>query len=246
MRAAAPRLLLGALLAWELAACSDSSGPNRPAVSLSFASQASPAIVTEASTGYNVTVTSGNNTLVITKAQVVLRELELKLSASTACADGEADDDCEEIKLAPMLVDLPVTTGVVTALTASIPAGTYSEIEFDIHKPGDDALDAAFKAANPAFANISVRVEGTYNGQPFVFTSTANESVELEFTPAVVIDESNNNVTVLVDLRSWFRASDGALIDPATANPGQPNASLVASNIKASLDAIEDDDEDGR
>lgn len=240
------RLPLGALMLGGLAACGDSSGPNRQAVSVSFSSQAPAAVVAEASPSYNITVTSGNNTLVITKAQLVLRELELKLSASTACADGEADDDCEEIKLAPMLVDLPVTTGVVTALSASIPAGTYSEIEFDIHKPGDDALDAAFKAANPAFANISVRVEGTYNGQPFVFTSTANESVELEFTPPVVIDGSNNNVTILVNLRNWFMTSSGALIDPATANPGQPNASLVASNIKASLDAIEDDDEDGR
>lgn len=240
------RLPLGALVLGGLAACGDSSGPNRQAVSVSFSSQAPAAVVAEASPSYNITVTSGNNTLVITKAQLVLRELELKLSASTACADGEAADDCEEIKLAPMLVDLPVTTGVVTALSASIPAGSYSEIEFDIHKPGDDALDAAFKAANPAFANISVRVEGTYNGQPFVFTSTANESVELEFTPPVVIDGSNNNITILVNLRNWFRTSSGALIDPATANPGQPNASLVASNIKASLDAIEDDDEDGR
>jgi hypothetical protein len=53
-------------------------------------------------------------------------------------------------------------------------------------------------------------------------------------------------VTVQVDLRTWFRNSDGSIINPATANPGQPNASLVASKIRASLKSFEDDDKDGK
>lgn len=237
----APLVLLGAL------ACGDSAGLNNRPVSLSFASQVpAPAVAAYGAPSYSITVTEGANTLVITKAQLVLREIELKTAATATCADDVGADDCDEIELDPVLVDLPVTAGVVSPITASVPEGTYREIEFDIHKPGDDAKDLAFKAANPAFADISIRVEGTYNGQPFVFTSTANEGVELEFNPPVVIDASNNNVTITVDVGGWFRDANGNLINPATANPGQPNASIVASRIKASLDAFEDDDEDGQ
>ncbi|MEO5568856.1 MAG: hypothetical protein ABIR92_10200 [Gemmatimonadaceae bacterium] len=231
-------VLVGAL---SLSACGDSTSPNSRAVSLSFSSQAAAA-----GANFDVIVVSGANTLVITKAQMVLREIELKQSASAACGNDDAVDDCDEIELGVRLIDLPVTAGLTTALTASIPEGTYREIEFEIHKPSGDAKDAAFKAANPAFADISIRVEGTYNGQQFVFTSAVSQDVELEFNPPVVVTAANNNVTIQVDLSRWFKTSTGALIDPSTANPGQPNVSLVSANIKASLKAVEDDDKDGR
>ena len=34
-------------------------------------------------------------------------------------------------------------------------------------------------------------------------------------------------------------------VDPASANPGQPNESVVANNIQTSFDAFEDDNDDG-
>ena len=232
------------LVAVGIAACGDSSTtPNTRPVALSFTSRAA----TTLGANFDITVTSGTNTLVITKAQLVVRKIKLKLSATTACADDDTSpDDCNEMELAPRLVDLPVTDVLATAINASIPEGTYRKIEFRIHKPGDDAPDAAFKLANPNFANSSVRVEGTFNGQPFVFTSAVNEKVELEFNPPVVITNTNNNVTIQVDVPTWFRNTDGTIISPATANPGQPNASIVASKIKASLKGFKDDDKDGK
>ena len=230
-------VLVGAL---GLSGCGNGTGPNSGQVALSFSSQAT------APATFDITVTSGGNTLVITKAQMVLREIELKQSTTAACGNDEAVDDCDELELGAMLIDLPVTAGLTSALTASIPEGTYREIEFEIHKPGDDAKDVAFKAANPLFANISIRVQGTYNGQPFVFTSAVSQDVELEFNPPVVIAAGSNNVTIQVDLTRWFKNSSGALIDPNTANPGLSNASLVAANIKASLRALDDDDKDGK
>lgn len=229
-----------------LAAC-DSTGTGRENVTLSFSTKSPAAAVVGAGDdiGYSITVTSGANTLVISKAQLVLRELELKVSGSTSCATGTASDSCEEIELGPMLIDLPVTDVVASPISAQVPAGEYREIEFDIRRPGTDPADQAFVAANPNFNNVSIRLEGTYNGTPFVFTSELDQEVQIDFNPPVVITEGNNNVTIAVDLRSWFRNADGSLISPATANPGQPNASIVAEKIKVSLRAFEDDDKSG-
>ena len=162
-----------------LAAC-DSTSVDRKIVNVSFATQASAS----AAAALDVTVGDGTNSLVITKAQIVVRKLELKSSDVTSCADEEDDnpssDDCEEVKAGPMLVDLPLTAGATSELTASIPAGTYRELEFQVHKPTSTPADQAFVAANPNFANASIRVEGTYNGTPFVFTSAMTDVFELE------------------------------------------------------------------
>jgi len=233
------------LLALTTAAC-DSTDTGRQAMGISFSTKAAALAVASAQpASFNITVTNGANTLVITKAQLVLRELELKLSATSTCEQGTVEDSCEEIELGPMLIDLPVTDAVLTPITTQVPAGTYREIEFDIRRPGTDPADVAFVTTNPNFNNVSIRVEGTYNGTPFVFTSELDQEVQIDFNPPVVITEGNNNATIAVNIRSWFTNADGTLISPATANPGQPNASIVSEKIKVSLRAFEDDDKDG-
>ena len=230
-----------------LAACGDSSSPNSRPVSLSFSSQAPAVAVANVSAVKDVTVTIGANTLVITKAQLVVRSIKLKQTTTQICSDDDAiADDCDEVKLAPMLVDLPLTANGVTTLTASIPEGTYREISFKIHKPSDsDASDVAFRAANPTFATTSIRVEGTFNGQSFVYTSDLSETMELEFATPVVINADNQNVTVQFDLSSWFKVN-GQVINPTTANKGGVNENAVKANTRVSLHAIEDEDKNGR
>jgi hypothetical protein len=237
-----PGLALSALLAIT-AACDSTSPGDRVGVGISFSSKAAAA---GPRASMAITMTSGANTLVITKAQLVLRELELKLAESSSCATGTGADDCEEIELGPMLIDLPVTDAIATPITAQVPPGTYREIEFDIRRPGTDPTDAAFVAANPNFNNVSIRVEGTYNGTPFVFTSQLDQEVQIDLSPPAVITDANSNVTIAVNIRDWFTGTGGTLISPATANPGQPNASIVAEKIKLSLRAFEDDDKNGQ
>ncbi|HMC55284.1 MAG TPA: hypothetical protein VKH19_08950 [Gemmatimonadaceae bacterium] len=227
-----------------LAAC-DSTSVDRKVVNVSFATLAGAA----ASAALDVTVDDGTNSIVITKAQIVVRKLELKSSDVTSCAAEEGDDnsssdDCEEVKAGPMLVDLPLTAGATSELTASIPAGTYRELEFQIHKPTSTPADQAFVTANPNFAGASIRVEGTYNGTPFVFTSAMTDVFELEFDPPIALDADNKNVTIKVDLGTWFR-NGTTVIDPATANPGQANETLVRNNIRSSFKSFEDDDHNG-
>jgi hypothetical protein len=191
------------------------------------------------------TLITGTDTLIVTRAQLVLRDIELKTSATASCDD--IGTGCEEIELGPVLVDLPLIEGAEQRFAIEVPAGSYSRIDFEIHKVGDDPEDLAFLAQHPEFADISIRVDGTFNSASFTFTTDVNEEQELTLVPALVVtDSTSTNVTVFVSIESWFRTLDGSLVDPATANEGGVNKSLVDGNIKESLDAFEDDDGDGR
>jgi hypothetical protein len=225
-----------------LAGCGDSTTPNGKPVSIAFSSQA----LATAGPSLDVTIAVGTNTLVITKAQVVVRRIKLTTSTAVCADDDKGDDDsCAETVVGPLLVDLPLTsTSTSTAISADIPAGTYSSLEFTIHKPGGDTGDAAFATANPNFANSSIRIEGTFNGTPFVFTSTLSEKERVNFNPPVVIDGTNKNVTVALDVGSWFK-NGSTVIDPSTANPGGANENVVRNNIRSSFRAFEDDDKNG-
>ena len=241
-------LTLGAVVG--AAACGDSTGPGKPPVSVSFSTKSlvsSGAMSLADAAAYDVTVTGGGNTLVITRVHMVFKEIELKRSNADMCPDdaSSSSDTCEELMIGPVLVDLPLTTGVMTAASVSIPAGTYRELELKLHLPGNDARDQAFRTANPTFADTTIRVQGTYNGRAFVFTSRLDQEMELEFNPPLTIGESGGNVTVQIDVASWFKSLSGAVIDPATANIGGLNEGIVKTNIKASFRSLEDDDRDG-
>ena len=243
-------------------ACSDSTAPSARQVSLSF-SGARPAGVAPSAglaasaggssllmaPGDSLVLTDGTNTLIITKVQVLLREIELKRANGVDCDSTSNADACEEFEIGARLVTVPLLQAAQTAIAVDIDSGTYSEIEFDIHKLGGDAVDNAFAAANPTWpANTSIRVTGFYNGAPFTFITDLDAEQEIQFVPPLVVGGATSaaNVTMRFDLSLWFRnGTTGPLISPATANQGGANKSLVDNNIKNSIKAFEDDDRDG-
>ena len=245
------RLLAMLGMAAAVAACTDGTGPGSArTVSLTFSTAANGAPLLSRMGVEDDTLISGSDVLVITSAQVVLREIELKRDDDDACdRRGQSDDDdCEEFEIGPMLVDLPLGGATETVLTIPIDTGTYDEIEFEVHKPEDDgaAADQAFVAQHPDFDRVSIRVEGTWNGTPFVFTTDLNVEQEIDLVPPLVVTEgTGTNVTLRVDLDRWFRNQSGALVDPASANQGGQNENLVKDNIKDSFEAFEDEDRDG-
>ena len=245
------RMLITALLAVGVAACGDGVGPGDDAtVSLSFATRASSAA---AAAGFSAsvmadTLVDGTNTLVITKGEIVLREIELKKQDYEDCNESMSDDDCEEFETGPILVDLPLDGSVETEITIAPPADTYDELEFEIHKvSSDDAEDAQFRADYPHMAGKSIRIEGTYNGSTFVYETDLDVEQEFDLVPPITITETTGpaNVTVLLDLNQWFRDGSGNLLNPETGNKGGINESLMKENIKQSVEAFEDDDYDG-
>jgi hypothetical protein len=245
------RMLAVLGMAAALAACSDGTGPGAArTASLTFTTGPAGGPLFSRMGVADDTIISGSDVLVITRAQIVLREIELKRENDDVCESGvEGDDDaCEEFETGPMLVDLPLGGLAETAITIEADTGTYDEIDFELHKPedGGDAADAAFLAQNPDFDRISIRVEGTWNGTPFVFTSDVNVEQENELVPPLVITETTGtNVTLRVDLSTWFRNGSGVLVDPASGNKGGQNESVITENIKVSFHAFEDEDRDG-
>jgi hypothetical protein len=238
------------MLAVIVGACGDTTGPQgATAVSLSVTAPTSAPAAAPAGPSRVVTQSDGQNELVIHRVAVVLRAVELKRAVSDDCDSPGGDDSCEEFQTGPMVLEIPTDGSTVHVVAIDVPADTYDQIEFDIHKPDDDSPeDQAFLQANPDFVDTSVRVEGTWNGQAFLFEQDLNEEQELDLSPALVIGESAEptNLTLEVDVTTWFTRSDGSLIDPESANKGEVNEGLVELNIRNSIEAFEDPDEDGK
>ena len=239
-----------AALALVAGACSD-AGPNQSQLSFNLATQPTVAAATNGaalgSIGTPETFTDGSNTLVINQVELVLREIELhKVGVTADCSAGVADD-CEELELGPVLVDVPLgTPGAARDFSVQLAPGSYDKVEFEMHK-ASSSDDAAFVQAHPEIAGASVRVTGTFNGTDFVYTGEFDTEMEFQLNPALVANENSaTDLTLFLDLDKWFRNSGGTLIDPGTANSGQPNQGLVEQNIKSSLDAFEDENHDGR
>lgn len=231
-----------------LAACSDSSGPASAGrqVSLHLATTRGAAAPVQGAALAEEILAAGSDTIVVTSVQVVLREIELKRSGATACDTAQVEDDCEELELGPVLLDLPLGAGASRQFTVPIDTGSYDKIEFEVHKPtlGDDP---AFVAANPSFDGVSIRMTGTYNGTLFSYASDLDVEQERTFNPSLTVtDLTGANVTLFVDLQTWFlnQAGDG-FINPEDANKGGAFEGEVKSNIETSLNAFEDDDHDG-
>ncbi len=244
-----PALTIALALFWM--ACSDGAGPGgQPGISLSFAtgtSAAAPAPGFFASVMADTLTDGLENELILDTAQVVLREIELERTETEACDSSAENDDCEEFEAGPVLVDLPLDGGTETLVTIGAPPGSYDEIEFEIHKvSNDDPQDADFRAQYPHMVGKSIRVTGTFNGEPFTYETDLDVEQEYDLDPPLMVDGSGSaNVTVLMDISMWFVDGSGNLIDPRTANQGGENEGVVKENIKRSVEAFEDDDYDG-
>ena len=230
-----------------IGACSDGTGPgSATSVSLSFstAEAAQPMLSVVAAD----TMSDGQNELVLTSVEIVLREIELKRVEVTNCDAEPEPDGCESFESAPMLVQLPLNGATATAVTIDVDPGRYDEVEFDIHKVSNgDAEDAAFRAAHPDLLDTSIRVRGEYNGVVFTYTTDLMDEQKYDLVPALDVTEgSTYNLTLHLDVHSWFTDGTGALVDPSTANKGEANENLVKDNIRSSIDAFEDSDRDGQ
>lgn len=214
----------------SLAACDDGGSGK---VSLTFASTATANRAASASVLADP-VSDGTNTLDIQSVDITFDEIVLeRIEAETdGDSDGESDADSdsdgtenEKIRRGPTTVTLPLQGGPITPITDLVEAGRFEEIELDI-----------------AF----VRVRGTYNGQPFDATIPVNDELEIDFSPPLEVGEGSGtvNVTVKIDTATWFRASDGKLIDPRALASNSALRAELRNRIRASLDAFEDSDKD--
>lgn len=206
--------------------------------------------------GNAVLVGTSRDTMVISSVKLVLGNVKVRRSGVAACPDsiapstvrGRSSDDrgCSRLDLGPMLLDLPLTGSATSPLTVTVPAGTYSEVEFELDDVRTDAratpAERAFLAANPTFRDRTVEVRGTYRGTAFTFVSDVSADVEFEFEPAMTIEAGkNDNVTVSLDLAAWFRNGSGAILAPTAANQ-----IAIEQNILTAFSAFGDSDRNGQ
>jgi len=235
-------LLLFAIVG--LGACSDATGSaGHSPLTVSLTTQSQGAVA-------DISIGAGTNALVITKAQLVARRIELAPAGATACAgvqesgddNAEVEDGCAEVEVGPTLLDIPLDGTTKTNITASVPPGSYRALEVRIGPiTSGNRSSQAFVLAHPEFKNLSVRVEGTFNGKAFVFTAPVDTRIETAFSAPVTVDASNPNVTIAIDLSNWFSDGSGGTLDPSNS----ANAARISANIAGSFRAFEDDDHDG-
>lgn len=167
--------------------------------------------------------------------------------ASTTDTGGEAGAEESDApgdttaRWGPFVVDLSGTQldgGVKLLFDQSVPAGTYDQLEFQVHKltPGQSVADPAFTPLGS-----SIVLDLTVDEAPFTFTSSLTAAAEIK-GPFTVADGGDVNVTVTVDPSGWFTAADGSFLDPRV----EANRQQIEQNIRTSIRGFEDDDHDGQ
>jgi hypothetical protein len=195
-----------------------------------------------------LTVSLGEDEIVFNQIQLVLRKIRLDGGPTASCPeDGEGDSQCGDIRLGPVLFDLPLAAEAEPTLTALVPVGTYDGFKFQLHRPSNATSDADLVAEHPEMEDISIRAVGTYNGTSFTFSSDLTDVEDVSLPQSVEVSEQGElPLTLFVDAAGWFaNASGTGLIDPTQANDGGSYEAEVEQNIRESFRAFRDGDADG-
>lgn len=234
-----PRLgaavLLG-LAAVGAAACSDVLTPGRgAATTVSFRSTGSTsnALIDAAPTAFSVIpVTGGGHTVDVQTVEVAFDQVKLERVHSGDERDSDATEDdsdlrSEEIfKSGPVTVTLPLSGGIVSPFTQALPAGVYDELQMKAR---------------------SLRLKGTYDGTAFDVTVPVEVKLETRLSPPLTISGTTDrpDITVNVNVLSWFKNRDGSALDPRVLATDGTLRSEFRSRVKASFRAFKDKDRDG-
>lgn len=195
-----------------------------------------------------ITLSGGGNALVLEDIRLIVAEIELE-RAGAECVGENDDDACEEFEGGPFLVNLLDGTAdqVVAGL---IPAGSYTELEFeveDLEADEDDdnferqAMQTVLAQVRQAFPNFpddaSMVVKGTYNGTPFTVYFDAEIEVEKEFATPFQVPGSES-ILVNLDPAAWF------MINGQPLNLAALNGKTVEFEFEfeSAIEVEEDDD----
>lgn len=225
-------------------ACDNLTGNDDGTLAIRFATYSAtrtPANVSFSSLADELVLTGTNGTLRIEDIRLIVSELELERTEGSCAGEREDDEDCEEFESGPFLVDLPLGTGAVTLAADQIPAGTYSELEFEVEDLDDDDDAPDSNRLQPILAQIttlypnfprsaSMVVKGTFtpiggSARPFIVYFDAEIEVEKDLIPPVTVPEASA-ITVHVNPDAWFRKG------PQVVDLSQLNGRLVEFELE--------------
>jgi hypothetical protein len=225
------------LVALGTAACSDILGPGTgPSTTLSFrsttAAAASASGLTSRGAADLLLMTGGGHTVDLQRADVLIDQVKLERMHTGDEQDSDANEEDSDLRndetfrAGPVTVTLPLEGGSVSPFTQALPVGTYDELQLKAR---------------------SLRLVGTYDGTAFDVTVPVNAKLETRLNPPLVIGATTDrpDITIAVNVRSWFTRSDGSVIDPRALATNGAVLAEFRSRVRASFRAFEDGDRDG-
>ncbi|HET8725571.1 MAG TPA: hypothetical protein VFM53_15335 [Anaeromyxobacteraceae bacterium] len=264
MRTATPYIVLA--VAATLAGCGSSGKGTTVSVSTAVRSAPTP----------TAAITTASGTVQFSNLYLVLREVELDLASGPTGPTGptgpsgpsgmtgptgptgNSGHGKHELETGPYVLAIAVsdTTLQVGIPATVVPAGSYSGVEFQIHRvKSTDKLNIQTTAGGTKLDGLSMVLEGTCTGPavgnqpaapaPVAFAVTTSMEAEVEYeTPFTIPEGDTTNVTLSFDASRWLAQPNGTTLDPCTGDPSV-NARIMA-NVKASLRAFGDHDRDGK
>jgi len=180
----------------------------------------------------------------ITRARFILRDIKFK----------SPKEDSSNFRTAPMVLELSLNGSIQNVGSIAVPYGSYSRIEYDVHRveqPEITALPAADQAQFAEFLSgerYSIIINGiSYmtGSAPDTFTyrSKVDAKQKVDFSPTIDVSESSPsvNASVVISSAQWFRNQLGALVNPKDTN----NEGIIDENLKTSIKVYKDNNKDG-
>ncbi|HEY5124421.1 MAG TPA: hypothetical protein VIK14_11865 [Ignavibacteria bacterium] len=176
-----------------------------------------------------------DDNLLLDTVKILLKDLKFGVSGS---------DDSISFYTGSFLLTLRFNSLVIALTSGLIPAGTYDEFKFEVHKLDTNEIisDPEFTDANGRYSIIT---KGSFNGNRFVFKSVSSARKNLQFqNPAAVSSSDVTYITLSIKPYIWF-LKNGNYLDPRI----PANANDINSNIQNALNhsfiAFKDNDRNG-
>jgi hypothetical protein len=191
----------------------------------------------------SIPVTGGGHTIDVQQVDLLFDRIKLERvhgrsdrdSDDSGDGNGDSDSDSEDsderndspFRAGATTVTLPLGGGTVSPISQLIPEGLYDELQ----------MDARY-----------ARIRGTYDGAPFDVTIPVNAKIETDIDPPFSPTDAlgTPNITVNVDVLSWFKNPDGSVLDPRRLATDPSLRAAFRNRVRASFRALEDSNKDGR
>lgn len=216
-------------------------------VSLSIAAGPESTLI-EGAAPRGVDLADGDHHLSIDRVRLVVGRVVLREAGAAACGYDEGPGEaCEMMERGPVLIDAPLDGSVRSLVAVLVRPRDYGALGLRLHVADrDEPNDSSLLALHGDFEAISLRVEGLWDGEPFIFERALEEEWWWNLEPAPIVAAGRTvNMTLRLDPSSWFRSEEGRLIDPRVVALDPATGAAVEARIRTSIVAFEDDDVDG-
>ncbi|MFA6469563.1 MAG: hypothetical protein WCW35_11750 [Bacteroidota bacterium] len=180
----------------------------------------------------------------IIRARFILRDIKFK----------SPKEDSSNFRTSPMILELNLNGSIQTIGSIAVPFGSYSRIEYDVHRVEQPEISALPASEQEQFAEFlsgerySIIINGiSYMAgaapDTFTYRSKVDAKQKVDFSPAIDVSESSPsvNASVVISSAQWFRNQLGALVNPNDTN----NEGIIDENLKASIKVYKDNNKDG-